>query len=45
MHKRTAHNDTEPIEEEQEAYFEPPTGQCNYDDREKEPFLKKVCVV
>ncbi|MGH0130207.1 UNVERIFIED_CONTAM: hypothetical protein FKN15_041718 [Acipenser sinensis] len=23
MHKRTAHNDTEPIEEEQEAYFEP----------------------
>uniref|UniRef100_A0A3B3T9M3 Zinc finger protein 143 n=1 Tax=Paramormyrops kingsleyae TaxID=1676925 RepID=A0A3B3T9M3_9TELE len=26
MHKRTAHNDTEPIEEEQEAYFEPPTG-------------------
>ncbi|KAM9480801.1 zinc finger protein 143 isoform 1-T2 [Clarias gariepinus] len=25
MHKRTAHNDTEPIEEEQEAYFEPPT--------------------
>lgn len=28
MHKRTAHNDTEPIEEEQEAYFEPPAGQC-----------------
>ena len=28
MHKRTAHNDTEPIEEEQETYFEPPTGQC-----------------
>lgn len=28
MHKRTTHNDTEPIEEEQEAYFEPPTGQC-----------------
>uniref|UniRef100_A0A8C7Z152 Zinc finger protein 143b n=1 Tax=Oryzias sinensis TaxID=183150 RepID=A0A8C7Z152_9TELE len=27
MHKRTAHNDTEPIEEEQEAYFEPPTGE------------------
>ncbi|NXY25313.1 ZN143 protein, partial [Atrichornis clamosus] len=27
MHKRTAHNDTEPIEEEQEAFFEPPTGQ------------------
>ncbi|XP_035272805.1 zinc finger protein 143-like [Anguilla anguilla] len=25
MHKRTTHNDTEPIEEEQEAYFEPPT--------------------
>ncbi|KAM6973544.1 zinc finger protein 143 isoform 1-T1 [Aplochiton taeniatus] len=25
MHKRTAHNDTEPIEEEQEAYFEQPT--------------------
>ncbi|XP_019934967.1 zinc finger protein 143 [Paralichthys olivaceus] len=25
MHKRTAHNDTEPIEEEQETYFEPPT--------------------
>ncbi|KAJ3596528.1 hypothetical protein NHX12_002934 [Muraenolepis orangiensis] len=25
MHKRTAHNDTEPIEEEQESYFEPPT--------------------
>ncbi|XP_039604059.1 zinc finger protein 143 isoform X2 [Polypterus senegalus] len=25
MHKRTAHNDTEPIEEEQEAYFEPQT--------------------
>ncbi|XP_076840494.1 zinc finger protein 143 isoform X3 [Brachyhypopomus gauderio] len=24
MHKRTAHNDTEPIEEEQEAYYEPP---------------------
>ncbi|KPP59046.1 zinc finger protein 143-like [Scleropages formosus] len=24
MHKRTAHDDTEPIEEEQEAYFEPP---------------------
>uniref|UniRef100_A0A672LD22 Zinc finger protein 143 n=1 Tax=Sinocyclocheilus grahami TaxID=75366 RepID=A0A672LD22_SINGR len=24
MHKRTAHNDTEPIEEEQDAYFEPP---------------------
>uniref|UniRef100_A0A3B4A394 C2H2-type domain-containing protein n=1 Tax=Periophthalmus magnuspinnatus TaxID=409849 RepID=A0A3B4A394_9GOBI len=23
MHKRTAHNDTEPIEEESEAYFEP----------------------
>lgn len=30
MHKRTAHNDTEPIEEEQEAYFEPPTGQKSY---------------
>lgn len=29
MHKRTAHNDTEPIEEEQEAYFEPPTGEWN----------------
>lgn len=29
MHKRTAHNDTEPIEEEQEAYFEPPAGQCS----------------
>lgn len=28
MHKRTTHNDTEPIEEEQEAYFEPPSGQC-----------------
>uniref|UniRef100_A0A3B4CLR0 C2H2-type domain-containing protein n=1 Tax=Pygocentrus nattereri TaxID=42514 RepID=A0A3B4CLR0_PYGNA len=28
MHKRTAHNDTEPIEEEQESYFEPPAGQC-----------------
>ena len=28
MHKRTAHNDTEPIEEEQEAYFEPPAGVC-----------------
>lgn len=28
MHKRTAHNDTEPIEEEQQAYFEQPTGQC-----------------
>lgn len=28
MHKRTTHNDTEPIEEEQEAYFEPPQGQC-----------------
>ncbi|XP_060033193.1 zinc finger protein 143 isoform X3 [Erinaceus europaeus] len=27
MHKRTAHNDTEPIEEEQEAFFEPPAGQ------------------
>ncbi|MBN3303756.1 ZN143 protein, partial [Amia calva] len=26
MHKRTAHNDTEPIEEETEAYFEPPAG-------------------
>uniref|UniRef100_A0A8C1IDW0 Zinc finger protein 143b n=1 Tax=Cyprinus carpio TaxID=7962 RepID=A0A8C1IDW0_CYPCA len=26
MHKRTAHNDTEPIEEEQEGYFEPPAG-------------------
>lgn len=26
MHKRTAHNDTEPIEEEQEAFFEPPPG-------------------
>lgn len=25
MHKRTTHNDTEPIEEEQEAYFEPPS--------------------
>ncbi|XP_045545240.1 zinc finger protein 143 isoform X2 [Salmo salar] len=25
MHKRTAHNVTEPIEEEQEAYYEPPT--------------------
>ncbi|XP_029607539.1 zinc finger protein 143 isoform X1 [Salmo trutta] len=25
MHKRTAHNDTEPIEEEQQAYFEQPT--------------------
>uniref|UniRef100_A0AAY4D9H7 C2H2-type domain-containing protein n=1 Tax=Denticeps clupeoides TaxID=299321 RepID=A0AAY4D9H7_9TELE len=24
LHKRTAHNDTEPIEEEQDAYFEPP---------------------
>nr|XP_005989746.1 PREDICTED: zinc finger protein 143 isoform X2 [Latimeria chalumnae] len=23
MHKRTAHNDTEPVEEEQEAFFEP----------------------
>uniref|UniRef100_A0A3Q3AWI3 Zinc finger protein 143b n=1 Tax=Kryptolebias marmoratus TaxID=37003 RepID=A0A3Q3AWI3_KRYMA len=30
MHKRTAHNDTEPIEEEQEAYFEPPTGQWTH---------------
>uniref|UniRef100_A0A3Q4HDM8 Zinc finger protein 143b n=1 Tax=Neolamprologus brichardi TaxID=32507 RepID=A0A3Q4HDM8_NEOBR len=30
MHKRTAHNDTEPIEEEQEAYFEPPTGHVSY---------------
>lgn len=28
MHKRTAHNDTEPIEEEQEAYFEPPAGEA-----------------
>uniref|UniRef100_A0A4W5N9P9 Zinc finger protein 143 n=1 Tax=Hucho hucho TaxID=62062 RepID=A0A4W5N9P9_9TELE len=28
MHKRTAHNVTEPIEEEQEAYYEPPTGQA-----------------
>ncbi|XP_028916556.1 zinc finger protein 143 isoform X4 [Ornithorhynchus anatinus] len=27
MHKKTAHNDTEPIEEEQEAFFEPPPGQ------------------
>ncbi|NXE28442.1 ZN143 protein, partial [Ardeotis kori] len=27
MHKRTAHNDTEPIEEEQEAFFEPSAGQ------------------
>uniref|UniRef100_A0A2K6G4L3 C2H2-type domain-containing protein n=1 Tax=Propithecus coquereli TaxID=379532 RepID=A0A2K6G4L3_PROCO len=27
MHKRTAHNDTEPIEEEQEAFFEPPPGE------------------
>uniref|UniRef100_A0A803TNP0 Zinc finger protein 143 n=1 Tax=Anolis carolinensis TaxID=28377 RepID=A0A803TNP0_ANOCA len=27
MHKRTAHNDTEPIEEEQEAFFEPTPGQ------------------
>ncbi|NXN64571.1 ZN143 protein, partial [Himantopus himantopus] len=27
MHKRTAHNDTEPIEEEQEAFFEPSPGQ------------------
>lgn len=35
MHKRTAHNDTEPIEEEQEAYFEPPTGQCGLDKWEK----------
>ncbi|XP_018607899.1 zinc finger protein 143-like isoform X2 [Scleropages formosus] len=26
MHKRTAHDDTEPIEEEQEAYFEPPAA-------------------
>ncbi|XP_076879731.1 zinc finger protein 143a isoform X1 [Brachyhypopomus gauderio] len=25
MHKRTAHNDSEPIEEEQGGYFEPPT--------------------
>ncbi|XP_036443158.1 zinc finger protein 143a [Colossoma macropomum] len=24
MHKRTAHNDSEPIEEEQDSYFEPP---------------------
>lgn len=32
MHKRTAHNDTEPIEEEQEAYFEPPTGRWIYND-------------
>lgn len=32
MHKRTAHNDTEPIEEEQEAYFEPPAGQWKYND-------------
>lgn len=30
MHKRTAHNDTEPIEEEQEAFFEPPPGE-NFD--------------
>uniref|UniRef100_A0AAQ4P3A2 C2H2-type domain-containing protein n=1 Tax=Gasterosteus aculeatus aculeatus TaxID=481459 RepID=A0AAQ4P3A2_GASAC len=30
MHKRTAHNDTEPIEEEQEAYFEPPIGLCMF---------------
>ncbi|KAG7465526.1 zinc finger protein 143 [Solea senegalensis] len=35
MHKRTTHNDTEPIEEEQEAYFEPPADaiddpNCNY---------------
>lgn len=35
MHKRTAHNDTEPIEEEQEAYFEPPTGQCRRGSVEK----------
>uniref|UniRef100_A0A3B4YVK2 Zinc finger protein 143 n=1 Tax=Stegastes partitus TaxID=144197 RepID=A0A3B4YVK2_9TELE len=35
MHKRTAHNDTEPIEEEQEAYFEPPTGQCKYSNIHK----------
>ncbi|KAK2508583.1 hypothetical protein MC885_013393 [Smutsia gigantea] len=27
MHKWTAHNDTEPIKEEQEAFFEPPPGQ------------------
>ncbi|KAJ7344453.1 hypothetical protein JRQ81_000403 [Phrynocephalus forsythii] len=27
MHKKTAHNDTEPIEEEQETFFEPPPGQ------------------
>ncbi|RXN10856.1 zinc finger protein 143-like [Labeo rohita] len=26
MHKRTAHNDSEPIEEESEGYFEPPSG-------------------
>nr|XP_033783920.1 zinc finger protein 143 isoform X3 [Geotrypetes seraphini] len=26
MHKRTAHNDTEPIEEEQEAFFDPQPG-------------------
>ncbi|XP_051756809.1 zinc finger protein 143a isoform X2 [Ctenopharyngodon idella] len=25
MHKRTAHNDSEPIEEESEGYFEPPS--------------------
>ena len=36
MHKRTAHNDTEPIEEEQEAFFEPPPG--------KAFFLQYICV-
>lgn len=48
MHKRTAHNDTEPIEEEQEAYFEPPAGQWKYNDIEellKGQFLIKTFLI
>lgn len=43
MHKRTAHNDTEPIEEEQEAYFEPPTGQCKHENLETHPKVSFLC--
>lgn len=42
MHKRTAHNDTEPIEEDQEAYFEPPAGQCTQGMKRRGPL--KLCV-
>uniref|UniRef100_A0A3B5MWF7 Zinc finger protein 143b n=1 Tax=Xiphophorus couchianus TaxID=32473 RepID=A0A3B5MWF7_9TELE len=42
MHKRTTHNDSEPIEEEQEAYFEPPAGPLDSSDMSVQPQVALV---